>query len=182
MPIHTILQRLLELEAQIEEALLVGRYLQLVFTLRGPQVSAHPRVGDLRAQETADHVPQVVTPGVAGARGSEVHRLQYAALEEERIPCAVPAVRQDLNRGEQPRPTLELEPQPVEPPFQRPPYRDDPALPAAQTNPPFRIPNTARQATLCGNLSPARQLFADDHRSGSRRLLSARLPSGRYYP
>ncbi len=58
MPARAALQRLFELEAEVEEALVVGHHLQLVYAPRRPQGGAHPRVGDLGAQETAGHVPQ----------------------------------------------------------------------------------------------------------------------------
>src|SRR4051812_48611241 len=111
MPDCIVLKRLSKLEAEVEESFLIGGRLDLVPAVSG----SHPCVGYLRTQETAGHVPQIISPGVAGARRLEAYHLQDPALEEERIPRPVPTIRQDLDRGQPSRTAPDPKPQPIEP-------------------------------------------------------------------
>src|SRR5919199_3134339 len=132
MPVRALPRRSLQLEAEIEEAFLVCHRLDLVPAVGG----AHPRMGDLRAQETPGHASQVATSGVAGARRREPYGLQGAAFEKERIRRTVAAVRQDLDRPQPSHPPLEGELEPVEPRLQGASNRDKVTFPAPQTVPP----------------------------------------------
>src|SRR3712207_5784112 len=110
MPLRRTRKWFRQLEACVEEALLIGHRLDLYSAERTP----HPGSGHLAAREAPGHVTQVLPRrGVLSGAGDACH-LQDAALEKELARRAVPPVGQYLEGVQQPEPALQPEPEPVE--------------------------------------------------------------------
>src|SRR3712207_2915460 len=110
MPLRRAREWFRQLEAQVEEAFLIGHCLDPYTAERTPQ----PRSGRLVAREAPDHVVQVHPRRVVLTGAGDARHLKGAALEKELARRAVSPVGQYLERVQQPKPPLQPEPEPVE--------------------------------------------------------------------